>query len=55
MLRDRLRAEGMAIGRVAVATPMRRMGIEALYRRPNTFKPAPGHGSVGECRGKTCA
>ena len=22
---------------------MRRMGIEALYRRPNTSKPAPGH------------
>ena len=27
----------------AVATLMRRMGIEALYRRPNTSKPAPGH------------
>src|SRR6266404_4510081 len=22
---------------------MRRMGIEAIYRRPNTSKPAPGH------------
>jgi transposase InsO family protein len=22
---------------------MRRMGIEALYRKPNTSKPAPGH------------
>ena len=22
---------------------MRRMGVEALYRRPNTSKPAPGH------------
>ncbi len=22
---------------------MRRMGIEAVYRRPNTSKPAPGH------------
>ena len=22
---------------------MKRMGIEALYRRPNTSKPAPGH------------
>ena len=38
-----LRAEGVVIGRVAVATLMRRMGIEALYRRPNTSKPAPGH------------
>jgi putative transposase len=26
-----------------VATLMRRMGIAALYRRPNTSKPAPGH------------
>ena len=26
-----------------VATMMRRMGIEAIYRRPNTSKPAPGH------------
>ena len=24
-------------------TLMRRMGIETLYRRPNTSKPAPGH------------
>jgi putative transposase len=43
MLRDMLRAEGVVIGRLAVATLMRRMGIEALYRRPSTSKPAPGH------------
>ena len=43
MLRDLLRAEGVVIGRRAVATLMRRMGIEALYRRPNTSKAAPGH------------
>ena len=43
MLRDLLRAEGVVIGRLAVATLMRRMGVEALYRRPNTSKPAPGH------------
>ena len=43
MLRDLLRGEGVAIGRERVATMMRRMGIEALYRRPNTSKPAPGH------------
>ena len=43
MLRDLLRAEGVVIGRQAVATLMRRMGIEALYRRPSTSKPAPGH------------
>jgi putative transposase len=43
MLRDLLRGEGVAIGRDRVARMMRRMGIEALYRRPNTSKPAPGH------------
>ena len=43
MLRDLLRGEGVVIGRERVATLMRRMGIAALYRRPNTSKPAPGH------------
>ena len=43
MLRDLLRSEGVVIGRGHVATMMRRMGIEALYRRPNTSKSAPGH------------
>jgi putative transposase len=38
-----LNAEGVAIGRRHVATLMKRMGIEAVYRRPNTSKPAPGH------------
>jgi putative transposase len=42
MLRDLLFREGVEIGRRHVATPMERMGIEALYRRPNTSKPAPG-------------
>lgn len=41
MLRDFLRAEGVTIGRCHVITLMRRMGIEALYCRPNTSKPAP--------------
>ena len=31
------------MGRRHVATLMKRMGIEAIYRRPNTSKPAPGH------------
>jgi len=31
------------IGRRHVKTLMRRMGIEALYRRPRTTKPEPGH------------
>jgi putative transposase len=43
MLRDLLIGEGIAIGRDRVTTLMRRMGIEAIYRRPNTSKPAPGH------------
>jgi putative transposase len=43
MLRDLLRGEAVVIGREHVATMMRRMGIEALYRRPNTSKSAPGH------------
>jgi putative transposase len=43
LLRDLLAAEGSQIGRRHVTTLMRRMGIEAVYRRPNTSKPAPGH------------
>jgi len=43
MLRDLLNKEGIEIGRRHVATLMKRMGIEALYRKPNTSKPAPGH------------
>ena len=42
-LRDLLRAEGIEIGRERVATMMKRMDITAIYRRPNTSKPAPGH------------
>src|SRR5215213_432282 len=43
MLRDLLNQEGIEIGRCHVATLMKRMGLEALYRKPNTSKPAPGH------------
>ena len=43
MLRDLLRGEGIMIGRERVTTLMRRMGIEALYRRPNTSRPAAEH------------
>jgi putative transposase len=43
MLRDLLRGEGIKSGRQRVARMMKRMGIEALYRRPNTSKPASGH------------
>ena len=43
MLRRLLAANGSQIGRRHVKTLMRRMGIEALYRRPRTTKPEPGH------------
>lgn len=43
MLRDLLRQEGIEIGRCHVATLMKKMAIEAIYRRPNTSKPTPGH------------
>ena len=43
MLRDLLNAERVVIGRQHVATLMKRMGIEAIYRKPSTSKPAPGH------------
>jgi putative transposase len=43
MLRGLLAAEGCKVGRRHVKTLMRRMGIEALYRRPRTSKPEPGH------------
>ena len=43
MLRDLLRQEGTTVGRLHVATLMKRMGLEAIYRRPNTSKPVPGH------------
>ena len=43
MLRDLLRREGHAIGRRHVATVLRRMGIEALYRKPSTSRRHPGH------------
>ena len=43
MLRGLLAAKGCKIGRRHVKTLMQRMGIEALYRRPRTTKPEPGH------------
>ena len=42
MLRDMLSQQGLEVGRRHVRTLMRRMAIEALYRKPNTSKPAPG-------------
>ena len=43
MLRDLLAQFGLLAGRRHIRTLMKRMGIEAIYRRPNTSRPAPGH------------
>lgn len=40
---DLLNAEGVEIGRQHVATLMKAYVIEAIYRKPNTSKPTPGH------------
>ena len=43
MLRDLLGREGVEVGRLHVATLMKKMAIAAIYPRRNTSKPAPGH------------
>jgi putative transposase len=43
MLRDMLRREGVVVGRKRVATLMRKMGLEALYQRPNTSRRHAAH------------
>ncbi len=43
MLQGLLLAEGHVTGRLHVATLMKRRRIAALYRRPDTSRPAPGH------------
>ena len=43
MLRDFVKQEGITVGRRHVATLMKKMGIEALYRRPNTSRKHPQH------------
>jgi putative transposase len=43
MLRDLLNQDGIEVGRKHVATLMKRMGIEALYRKPKTTKKHPQH------------
>ena len=42
-IRDELNDLGYSVGRDHVRTLMRKMGIQAHYRRPKTSKPAPGH------------
>ena len=43
MLRLFLQRDGYVVGRRHVGTLMRRMGIEALYRKRNTSKKHPDH------------
>lgn len=43
MLRDLLRNEGRAVGRRRVRRLMQKMGIEALYRKPNTSRRHAAH------------
>lgn len=43
MLTALLRADAHVVGQVHVRTLMKRMAVEALYRRPRTSTPAPGH------------
>jgi len=43
MLTRFLRRDGYEVGRKHVATLMRRMGIEALYRKKSTSRREPGH------------
>jgi putative transposase len=43
MLAGLLRGEGHSIGRLHVRTLIRKMGLEALYRRPNTTKRNASH------------
>lgn len=43
MLQDQLNREGVSVGRKHVGSLMKRMGVEALYRKPGTSKKHPGH------------
>jgi putative transposase len=51
MLQTFLVREGYDVGRPHVARLMKRMGVEAIYRRPNTSKPAPGPVSPARAAG----
>ena len=43
MLRDILRLEGHPVGRKRIGTLMKRMGTEAIYKKPNTSRRHPAH------------
>jgi len=42
-IKSRLRMRGYTVGRIHVRTLMRKMGIEAIYKKPRLSKPHPGH------------
>ena len=42
-IRDQLQDRGYKVGRLHVRTLMKKMGIEALYKKPRLSKPNPGH------------
>jgi putative transposase len=42
-IRDALKDKGYEVGRLHVRTLMKKMGIEALYKKPRLSKPHPGH------------
>ena len=49
MLRDSLIRKGVSIGGAHVASLMKRIGIAAIYRRPNTRNPRPATRSTPTC------
>ena len=42
-MKSALRMGGYVVGRMHVRTLMRKMGIEAIYKKPRLSKPHPGH------------
>jgi putative transposase len=42
-MKNALRIRGHKVGRIHVRTLMRKMGIEAIYKKPRLSKPHPGH------------
>ena len=42
-IKSHLKLRGYRVGRIHVRTLMRKMGIEAIYKKPRLSKPHPGH------------
>jgi len=42
-MKSQLKMRGYKAGRIHVRTLMRKMGIEAIYKKPRLSKPHPGH------------